>query len=467
MFYLQENMQSEIALMRREQTDRRAETSAILERLSTEKLLLEQERDSLSIELEVLRDTSGADKASLDVERNRVKESMTIQQSLHMEKLMEKEDVLYQLQDECAALKNEVMASQNSSRGLQQDMGRLEADNKETLSQLTATKNLLLDWESKHETLTREHSKLVEDNEEKGKEVRRLKEVEMLLAKTTYDCESYLKRYENEHAHSNNLEEQLQTLRAQLVDAHSANISSETGHAALQREFDQLKMSSETAARLATEHANRVRRRCEDRERELVEALTTADHDVVLAKREAVQQRESSAKEIAVFKQREKELELKVQESKEAYACLSKSKHTSESISSQQTTHLQSEVSRLLREASEAQQDKIEHEAAVSELEKRCDVLSAEKKNGVHATLSKQLNNQVVLLKEEIIKMTHDLEIKNMVVQETSLKLDEVERLNVQLSSAARHTDAIQASKALLCRLYCINCLFIFCTNSN
>ena len=443
-------MQSEIALMRREQTDRRAETSAILERLNSEKLGVEQERDTLSIELEVLRVTSGADKASLDVERIRVKEAMTIQQNLHMEKLMEKEEVLYQLQDECAALKNEVFNIQNSSRTIQHENARLEEEHKETLAQLIAAKSLQLDMEAKYDTLSKEHSKTLQDIEDQEKEVHRLKEVDMLLAKTTHDCEGYMKRFENEHTHNSSLEGQLQTLRTQLVDAHSANISSDTGLSALQREFDQLQMASETDARLATEHVNRVRRRCEDRESELVEALTTADHDVVLAKREVVQLKETFAKEVVVYKQREKEMGQKMEESKEAYACLSKSKHTSESISSQQTAHLQAEVSRLLRVVSEAQQEKLQREATMLEQEKRYSALSAEKNTGVHVTLSKQLNNQVIVLKEDIVTLSHDLESKNKALDETAHKLSDAERLNAQLSGAARDMDVMQTGNYLV-----------------
>lgn len=60
--------------MRQEQSNMRAETSSMLEHLSTDKLQLEQERDSLSIQLEVLRDVSGSDKASLEIERGRLNE---------------------------------------------------------------------------------------------------------------------------------------------------------------------------------------------------------------------------------------------------------------------------------------------------------------------------------------------------------------------------------------------------------
>jgi hypothetical protein len=451
----QANMQSELVLMRREQADRRADSSALLDRLGAEKLQLQHERDSLSVELEVLRDVGGADRASLDVERSRLKEAMAVQQSMHMEKLMEKEDTLYGLHEECAGLKDELLAAQGAVRGLRDDVVRLQAGQLASSAQLAAAKDLQLDLESKNDALSRDHSRLLGDIEGKDEELRRLNEVETILDKTKNECESNYKRYENEHAHTSNLEEQLQELRAQLVDAHSANITSSTEHAALQREFDQLQMSSDTAARLATEHVNRVRRRSEVRERELLDALTTADQDVVLARREAAQQKDQFAKDCALQQQREADLAAKIEQSKEAYASLSKSKHTSESISNQQTTHLQAEVSRLMQVVSEMQKLKLESDATVADLETKCGVLSAEK-NGVHATLSKQLNNQVVLLKEQVSTLTNDLEMKSTKCDEVLCKLSAAEQANEQSAGQAemiRAGTVDSESKLMICNL--------------
>jgi chromosome segregation ATPase len=451
---LQENMQSEIALIRREQSERRAETAAALELMSVEKIQLEKERDSLAIELEVLRDMSGTDKASLDVERARVKEAMTVQQGLHMTKMLEKEDILYKLQEDYATLMDELVLVQKVNARLKDDISQAEAAREISLRELSEVKELKMELEAHNADLRSRNSDLEGMNSSKETELNRLRSANTELAVVKTESENYQKSYEAEQVQNRKLDDQLQSLRSQLAAAHRVSISSDTELTTLKREYDQLKMSSETAARLATEHINRVRRRYEDRERELLDALTIADNDVVTAKRETGRQKDGFVKEVAVLNATIGELELKVEDAKDAYATLSKSKYASEAIASQQTSHLQAEVSRLVNIETELQKVQEEHNAIVENLDRKCSILSAEK-NGMHMTLSKQLNKQLVNLKEEMSVMSQTLEAKDFALEKMSARLHDMDVLNKQLENDVR-LKTRDLTGNLACRRVCV-----------
>ena len=446
-------MRSQILSLRKEQLELRAENSSMVGKLKSDLKKLEQERDSLSIELEVLRDINGADKASLDKERNRLHEAMSEQQKAHIEKLMEKEDTLHKLEEDFSVLNNDYTNVQNSLIILQSEMQRMEHEQQSCYSQLTALKKKNSELEAERHILQCENMQLRDDNEHKDKELTRLKDVEKTLDKTKCDCESYSQRYQNEVSQCQNLEDQIRELRSQLVETHTAKICTDTEFTALQREYEQFKMSSETAAKSATEHVNRVRRRFENREKELLDALTTADNDVVTAKREVARQKEALDKEKGLFETKEKELVDKLEQSRDAYASLSKSKHNSDTISSQQTSHLQTEISRLLQEVNDIYQSKLKLEAHVADLEERC---RGAENNGVHATLSKELHSQVVSMKEEISSLSNDLDEKQEKHDEALKKLEDATALNLHLKNVVRDAEVkIAGSYDILVWLNC------------
>ena len=108
---------------------------------------------------------------------------------------MEKEDLLHQLQETCATLKDELTVTQSTNHTLNDDICRCEAARETAIKQLVVANEATLELEATLAAVSAENTRLIEEINGKEKEISRLKKAEVLLETTKSESENYQKIY--------------------------------------------------------------------------------------------------------------------------------------------------------------------------------------------------------------------------------------------------------------------------------
>lgn len=273
----EQDFEQEVEDMRRQYDELRSEMELTVRKMKDEQNRIERERDVALAELEVIRDISGTERKSIDNEKSRIKEALNTQQKLHMQRILENEEAIHQLQSECSELQVALSKATSQCTHLQAAKSALEsklmsASELQAQSEKSVTK-LELELQKARDELKSTSADIREKKNECARLSDHVAELEMKVDGLYRSLQSSKATEEAHEEHISKLEKDLRESQRDAIGKASALAEVEAIVAELREEV-------ESQSKHSVDQMNRQRVRFENREAELLATVLAGERRV-------------------------------------------------------------------------------------------------------------------------------------------------------------------------------------------